>query len=242
MICLGDVFMYARKVKNMYSKKRHIWKRAIIQDIILVIVNFALMSISKKMITWFTSQKLKTSTIIDLWKHCCSHIQLLKIHIRNGKWYMFAAYGVYLGAIVKVLQHKNSRMHIHNCDIFNLINSINYQKNKVNSDAGSVYLNLIKQKEEDLSFHIDVQFERKENHLVWLCWICSNQQELWSWFHNIVLLNTTAKINWYLIILCAVILVDNYNHLRLATTTVCIIKQRRVFHSCSKVFSMQLVD
>ena len=45
------------------------------------------------------------------------------------------------------------------------------------------------------TFHVDALFEGQDNHLVGLCWMCPSQQELWARFHDVVLLDTTAKTN-----------------------------------------------
>ncbi|CAB5195400.1 unnamed protein product [Rhizophagus irregularis] len=47
-----------------------------------------------------------------------------------------------------------------------------------------------------------------------------NQQELWARFHDVILLDTTAKTNRFSMILCVVILVDNHNRSRLAATAI----------------------
>ncbi|CAG8780411.1 11299_t:CDS:2, partial [Rhizophagus irregularis] len=60
------------------------------------------------------------------------------------------------------------------------------------SDAGSMYLELMKQQQENPIFHVNVCFE--------------------------VLLDTTAKTNRYSMILCVVILIDNHNRSRLVAT------------------------
>jgi hypothetical protein len=79
--------------------------------------------------------------------------------------------GVRSGAIVEVLQHKNPGMYIHDRDVYNMINQFRREKNPVKSDAGSVYLNLMKQQNENPSFHVDAQFEGQDNRLVRLCWM-----------------------------------------------------------------------
>ncbi|CAG8655849.1 245_t:CDS:2, partial [Diversispora eburnea] len=110
---------------------------------------------------------------------------------------LLATCGVRSGAIIEVLRHKN-----------------------LGNDAGSIYLNLIKQQQENPSFYVDAQFEGQENRLVWLCWMRPSQQELWTRFHDIVLLDTTTKTNRHSMILCVVIIVDNHDRSRLAATAI----------------------
>ncbi|CAG8522892.1 8434_t:CDS:2 [Diversispora eburnea] len=82
---------------------------------------------------------------------------------------LLATYDVHSSVIVEVLQHKNPGKYIYNHDVYNLINSICCHENQSKSYTGSVYLNLMKQQQENLSFHINAQFEGQENYLVWLC-------------------------------------------------------------------------
>jgi MULE transposase domain len=133
---------------------------------------------------------------------------------------LLATCGVRSGAIIEVLQHKNPGKYIHDRDIYNLVNSIRREQNQSKSDAGSIYLNLMKQQQENPSFHVDAQFEGQENRLVRLCWMRPSQQELWARFHDIVLLDTTAKTNRHSMILCVVIIVDNHNRSRLVATAI----------------------
>ncbi|CAG8661154.1 2017_t:CDS:1, partial [Diversispora eburnea] len=90
---------------------------------------------------------------------------------------LLATCGVRSGAIIEVLRHKNSGKYIHDRDIYNLINSIRHEKNQDKSDAGSIYLNLMKQQQENSSFYVDAQFKGQENRLVRLCWMRPSQQE-----------------------------------------------------------------
>ena len=83
-----------------------------------------------------------------------------------------------------------------------------------------MYLALMNQQQENPTFHVDARFEGQDNHLVGLCWMRPSQQELWARFHDIILLDTTAKTNRYSMILCVVILVDNHNRSRLAATAI----------------------
>ncbi|CAB5342892.1 unnamed protein product [Rhizophagus irregularis] len=76
------------------------------------------------------------------------------------------------------------------------------------------------QQQENPTFHVDARFEGHDNHLVGLCWMSPNQQELWARFHDVILLDTTAKTNRFSMILCVVILVDNHNRSRLAATAI----------------------
>jgi hypothetical protein len=124
------------------------------------------------------------------------------------------------GAIAEVLQHKNPDKYIHNRNVYNLVNSMRREQNHAKSDAGSMYLDLMMQKQEDPTFYVDAQFEGQDNHLVRLCWMRPSQQVLWSRFHDIILLDTTAKTNRHSMILCVIILVDNHNHSRLVATAI----------------------
>src|ERR1043166_9996886 len=83
-----------------------------------------------------------------------------------------------------------------------------------------MYINLMKQQQENPAFYVDAQFEGEDNHLVRLCWMRPEQQVLWSRFHDIILLDTTAKTNHFSMILCVIILVDNHNRSRLAATAI----------------------
>ncbi|CAG8816336.1 14647_t:CDS:2, partial [Cetraspora pellucida] len=68
--------------------------------------------------------------------------------------------------------------------------SIRYKKEEI-SDAGSLYLKLIKKQQADPTFHIDAQFE-----------------------------DSTAKTNRHSMILCIMILVDNHNRSRLTAAAI----------------------
>ncbi|CAG8522171.1 12658_t:CDS:2, partial [Cetraspora pellucida] len=83
-------------------------------------------------------------------------------------------------AIIEILQHKYPGKYIHPCDVYNLVQTIRYQKG-VTSDASSIYLKLLKQKQDSLIFHVDACFKGKDNHLVGLCWMNPNQQKLEAW-------------------------------------------------------------
>ncbi|CAG8737728.1 5533_t:CDS:2 [Rhizophagus irregularis] len=111
---------------------------------------------------------------------------------------LFATCGVRTGAIIEVLQVKYPD----------------------NSDASSMYLELMKQQQENPTFHVDACFEGQDNHLTRLCWMSPSQLQLWSCFHDVVLLDTTAKTNRYFMILYIVILIDNHNRSRLAATAI----------------------
>ncbi|CAG8836564.1 5572_t:CDS:2, partial [Cetraspora pellucida] len=97
--------------------------------------------------------------------------------------------------------------------------SIRCKKEEI-SDAGSLYLKLIKKQQADPTFHIDAQFEGKDNHLTRLCWMSPGQQQLWARFHDVVLLDSTAKTNRHSMILCIMILVDNHNCSRLTAAAI----------------------
>ena len=73
---------------------------------------------------------------------------------------------------------------------------------------------------ENPAFHVDACFKGQNNYLIGLCWMHPSQQELWARFHDVILLDTTAKTNRYSMILCVVILVDNHNRSRLAATAI----------------------
>ncbi|RIB21559.1 hypothetical protein C2G38_2176301 [Gigaspora rosea] len=93
--------------------------------------------------------------------------------------------------------------------------------NKENiSDAGSMYLELIKHQQANPTFYIDAYFEGYDNYLTRLFWMSPNQQQLWARFHDVVLLNTTAKTNCHSMILCVIILIDNHNRSRLVATAI----------------------
>lgn len=77
---------------------------------------------------------------------------------------------------------------------------------------------LMRQQQEDPTFYVDAHFEGQNNHFVRFCWMCPSQLQLWDQFHDVVLLNTTAKMNRYLMILCVIILIDNHNRSHLAAT------------------------
>src|SRR6185437_83438 len=109
---------------------------------------------------------------------------------------LLANCGVKVGSIIEVLQRKNPEKYIHPRNVYNYTQFIRRQ-NFVKSDAGSVYLELMKQKQENPAFHVDVRFEGQDNHLTGLCWMRPSQQGLWARFHDVVLFDTTAKTNRY---------------------------------------------
>ncbi|PKC54237.1 hypothetical protein RhiirA1_477708 [Rhizophagus irregularis] len=47
-----------------------------------------------------------------------------------------------------------------------------------NSDAGSMYFELMKQQQENPTFHVDACFEGQNNHLTRLCWMSPSQLQL----------------------------------------------------------------
>ncbi|CAG8655145.1 1586_t:CDS:2, partial [Diversispora eburnea] len=100
---------------------------------------------------------------------------------------LLVACGVRPGAIIEVLQYKNLEKYIHDRNVYNLVNSIYCKKNHVKSDAGSMYVDLIKQQYKNLSFHIDAQFESQDNHLIQLCWMYPSQQDSFEWLFQSLL-------------------------------------------------------
>ncbi|CAG8595724.1 5353_t:CDS:2, partial [Scutellospora calospora] len=86
---------------------------------------------------------------------------------------------------------KNPTKYIHPRNIYNIVQAIRHEK-RVTSDA--------------------------DNYLVCLCWMRPSQQQLWARFFDVVLIDTTAKINKYSMILCVVILIDNHNQSHLVAT------------------------
>ncbi|CAG8724192.1 1521_t:CDS:2, partial [Rhizophagus irregularis] len=83
---------------------------------------------------------------------------------------LFAACGVRAGTIIEVLQHKYPEKYIHARNIYNLVQTLRHQ-NQTTSDAGSMYLALMNQQQENPTFHVDARFEGHDNHLVGLCWM-----------------------------------------------------------------------
>ncbi|CAG8608969.1 1931_t:CDS:2, partial [Cetraspora pellucida] len=110
---------------------------------------------------------------------------------------LLASCEVHARAIIEVLQKKNPGKYIHVHNVYNAI-QMNRIQRKTISDAGLMYLELIKHQQADPTFYVD----------------------LWARFHDVVLLDTTAKTNHHSMILCVIILIDNYNHSRLAVTAV----------------------
>ncbi|CAG8672713.1 7752_t:CDS:2 [Cetraspora pellucida] len=77
---------------------------------------------------------------------------------------LLASSGVRPSAIIEVLQRKNPGKYIHQRNIYNLIQTIRHQKGVI-SDAGSMYLTLLKQQQDNPTFHVDACFEGQDNHL-----------------------------------------------------------------------------
>ncbi|CAB5383719.1 unnamed protein product [Rhizophagus irregularis] len=108
---------------------------------------------------------------------------------------LLATCGVHASAIIEVLQKNQSKMLIM-CIIW-----------------------LMRQQQEDPTFYVDAHFEGQDNHFVRFCWMRPSQLlQLWDQFHDVVLLDTTAKMKRYSMILCVIILIDNYNRSHLAAT------------------------
>ncbi|CAG8768943.1 17766_t:CDS:1, partial [Racocetra fulgida] len=80
-------------------------------------------------------------------------------------------------AIIEILQHKNLKKYIHSHNVYNLIQQTRCQSGTT-SDAGLLYLSLMKEKQENPTFYIDARFEDQDNHLVSLCWMRLSQQKL----------------------------------------------------------------
>ncbi|CAG8521442.1 7984_t:CDS:2 [Racocetra fulgida] len=70
-----------------------------------------------------------------------------------------------------------SDKYVYDHNVYNLIQSIWCKKGEI-SDAGSLYLELVKKQQMDSTFHVDAQFEGKDNHLTRLCWMSPGQQQL----------------------------------------------------------------
>lgn len=51
----------------------------------------------------------------------------------------------------------------------------------------------MKQQQEDPTFYVDAYFKGKDNHLARLSWMRLSQLQLWGQFHDVILLDTTAK-------------------------------------------------
>ncbi|CAG8790622.1 12157_t:CDS:2, partial [Racocetra fulgida] len=94
---------------------------------------------------------------------------------------------------------KNPGKYIHARNVYNAIQINRIQKESI-SDAGAMYLELLKQQKMDPTFYISAYFEAR--------------------FHDIVLLDSTAKMNRHSMILCVIILIDNHNRSRLVATAV----------------------
>ncbi|RIB05128.1 hypothetical protein C2G38_2220559 [Gigaspora rosea] len=107
---------------------------------------------------------------------------------------LLAASGVHSGAIIEVLQKKNPEKYIHARNVYNIIQTSCAQEKKV-SDARAMFLELLKYQQKDPTFYIDAQFERDNNYLTRLFWMSPNQQQLWARFHDVILLDSTAKTN-----------------------------------------------
>ncbi|CAG8635933.1 15628_t:CDS:2, partial [Dentiscutata heterogama] len=89
---------------------------------------------------------------------------------------LFIASRVRGGTIIEVLQCKNPEKYIYACNIYNIVQVIRCEKS-ISSDASLLYLELVKQKQENPTYYIDALFENKDNHLIALCWIRPNQLE-----------------------------------------------------------------
>jgi hypothetical protein len=85
---------------------------------------------------------------------------------------LLATCEVHAGAIIEVLQKKYPDKYIHARNVYNMIQAIRHKNGT--SDAGSMYLELMKQRQEDPTFHVNACFEGKDNHLVKLCWMRPN--------------------------------------------------------------------
>lgn len=70
----------------------------------------------------------------------------------------FAEGKIYTGAIIEVLQNKYPDKYIYSRNVYNMVQNIRY-KNGATSDSRSMNLELINQKQENPSFHIDTYFE-----------------------------------------------------------------------------------
>ena len=70
---------------------------------------------------------------------------------------LLATCGVRAGAIIEVLQKKYPGKYIHARNVYNMVQSIRHKNGT--SDAGFMYLELIKQQQEDPTFYVDACFE-----------------------------------------------------------------------------------
>ncbi|CAG8513482.1 6653_t:CDS:10 [Cetraspora pellucida] len=132
---------------------------------------------------------------------------------------LLSSCGVQAGAIIEVLQKKYPKKHIYVHNVYNMIQAIHFE-NCVASDAGSTYLELIKKQYDKPGYYINAKFEEADNHLVGLMWMWPSQIQLWSSFHDVVLINTTFKMNRYSMMLCMLIIINNHNRSCLVATVV----------------------
>ncbi|CAB4479910.1 unnamed protein product [Rhizophagus irregularis] len=78
---------------------------------------------------------------------------------------LLATCGVRAGAIIEVLQVKYPDKFIYSRNIYNMVQTIRNQNN-TSSDAGSMYLELMKQQQENPTFHVDACFEDADPAMV----------------------------------------------------------------------------
>ncbi|CAB4425493.1 unnamed protein product [Rhizophagus irregularis] len=90
-----------------------------------------------------------------------SHYRKLTPEMRDDVK-LLATCGVRAGAIIEVLQVKYPDKFIYSRNIYNMVQTIRNQNN-TSSDAGSMYLELMKQQQENPTFHVDACFEDNHN-------------------------------------------------------------------------------
>ncbi|CAG8734358.1 26635_t:CDS:2, partial [Dentiscutata erythropus] len=104
-----------------------------------------------------------------------------------------------------------------------LYNSIQIAKKKsviqVKFDASDFMRHLYSHRTENLHWFVEAKFEKDERRLCGLVWLLSEQQNLWTCYHDILFFDITSCTNKYNMMACFFVIIDNCNRTRLVATT-----------------------
>ena len=124
------------------------------------------------------------------------------------------------GSIYPLLKHDYPNHTIFKKDLYNAIYQFRLKNNPSDSDASQILQMLLNWKESDPLWIVKPRLEpssRKLNHLLWMSLV---QRSLYESFHDVVILDTISNINRFQMILCVIIIIDNYFKTRIVASAI----------------------
>ncbi|PKY58326.1 hypothetical protein RhiirA4_480149 [Rhizophagus irregularis] len=105
-------------------------------------------------------------------------------------------------------------------DLYNAVYQFWLNNNLGDSDASQMLQMLLNQKESDLLWIVKPRLEPSSRKLNYLLWMSPHQRFLYDNFHNVVILDTTSNTNWFQMMLCVIIVIDNHFKTKIVTSAI----------------------